>query len=353
MSITKNFLKKLSIIPKPVIQLIWKRATINEINQHKNIQPCPFCKSAESDFIHRWWINDHFGLFDRSHFRLEIIYGDFAFPKFPVILKNYYRSLVFSWISSLAYIDYRRCKKCDLVFQNYPHTPDSANYYYSTLYRIPYSDTDENGCSIYGRSDDKIIRQHYQIGEYFLKRTGLPKGLKIIDIGCAEGNTCKYLEREGYSVYGIEVSIPMTNYAKNVLELENVTCGTYSVDSYPESFFDGIITHHVAEHVVDINNFFESLSKHLKKGGFLLLQVPCLDNIKSDDHRNHILQGGHIYGFSEKFLRTIIEKEDFRIIEIKKTPCNLNELNATERTPWDTSTWADDPCGISILAEKR
>ena len=335
------------------IRRVWEQAEINRINRTGLVIPCPYCGSSESAYVSRWPISDQFGLFDNDPGRLQTIYA-LDLPSFmPRKLVLPYRNLAGQWISGKSHVDYRRCSHCDLVFQNYPHTPTAANYYYQHLYRLPYQKVDpKTGRVIFGRNDDRWVYQQQLIGEYFLGVTQLPPGSKVLDAGCGEGLVCKYFEDQGMAAYGIEPSQAMANYAQSVLQLANVSCGDYAPDSYPPQGFDGIVTHHVAEHVVDLPSFFKALARHLKIGGYLYLQVPCLDNLKNQADYDKILQSGHIYCFSQRFLRSLLESQGFSILSCRLTPCDLGELDPGEIAHWDTTVWADDPGGISILATK-
>lgn len=336
------------------VENAWKKSKINRFNRNKIIIPCPYCGSQYSKKISTWFINDHFGLFEDSYSRMKIIYALDATSKF--FMKNNleeYRKKIIQWISGNAFVDYYLCSNCGLVYQNYPHLPQNANYYYRDLYRLIWQTRGINAEPVYGRNDERWIYQQEAIPKYFLESTQLKKNSKILDLGCAEGIGCKYLLEHDMMSYGLEPSAPMANYARNVLGLNNILCEEYTIDSYQADFFDGIYSHHVAEHVVDINGFFNGIQKHLKKDGFFLLQVPCFDNLKLKKDIDLILQGGHVYCFSEKFLVSLLEQLDFTILDIKKTPCNLNELPTEQIGKWETTVWADDPCGITILARKQ
>jgi cyclopropane fatty-acyl-phospholipid synthase-like methyltransferase len=343
----------ISALTKRTICKTWQQANINQFNKRNLTLSCPWCDSTKSQFVSRWHITDHFGLFDNSLDRLKKIYAIDVPTIIPRRFVHEYRRMIFEWISGHACVDYRQCEHCGLVFQNYPHTQEYACIYYNSFYRLKYEKrTSDNVGTIYGRNDERWLRQQQMIGEYFLNTTGLPIGSKIVDVGAAEGWVCKYLEDRGMEAFGIEPSSPMANYAQHVLKIKNFKCEDYSINSYPPDFFDGIITHHVAEHVVNIADFFKALSIHLKKGGYLLIQVPCTDNLKPEKDYETILTGGHIYCFSEFFLRNHFAKLGMDIIECKKTACDLSDMDQTLLSPWGTTVWADDPCGISILAVK-
>ena len=162
-------------------------------------------------------------------------------------------------------VDYRRCAKCDLIFRNYPHSNEATNYYYEHLYRIPVAGRGR----LYGRSGDApFVNRKEAIAEYFLQRTALKPGSQVLDIGCADGLVLDYLRKRGMETSGVEPSTPMVNYAREVLHLERITRGGYSISTYVPEAFERILTHHVFEHVADIDEFLRAVSTHLRPGGY-------------------------------------------------------------------------------------
>jgi SAM-dependent methyltransferase len=145
----------------------------------------------------------------------------------------------------------------------------------------------------------------------------------------------------------------MVNYARRVLGLDNIMCEGYSVASFPESYFDGIVSHHVIEHTVRIRDFVLALSQHLKPGGLLLLQCPCIDSLTSAEEFSFIMSGGHVYAFSETFLTRLLTQYGFDILEVRRSPMDLTLLEPVDRGEWNTTAWADDPGSISLLCRKN
>jgi len=344
-------------LARPYIVKAWEAARINQINQRNEVIPCPYCGSTGSEFVSRWVIDhpDFFGLFDDSQDRLRVVYGLSLKRFMPSFLYLKYREKALETLLGRSHIDYRRCLACDLTFQNYPHTAQSVNFYYRELYRARHLDRDaRSGVELYGRDDRRWIGQQAQIGRYFLQATGLAAPARVLEIGCAEGWACKYLQDNGITAFGIEPSIPMVNYARQVLGLQNVIAASYTTDSYPAESFDGAFSHHVIEHIYDLRGLLSALAKHLKIGGYVLVQTPCIDNVQPPHSYGRVLSGGHIYGFSEKFLRQAFASHGFEVLECRQTPCDLAELGAEDViADLGISAWADDPCGISVLARKK
>ncbi len=230
-------------LARPYIVRTWEAARINQINRQGETMPCPYCGNATSEFVSRWVIDhpDFFGLFDDNQARLRAIYGLNLKRFMPSFLYFRYREKALETLRGRSYVDYRRCSACDLIFQNYPHTAQSVDFYYRELYRARHLNRDtQNGMELYGRADRRWVGQQEQIGRYFLQASGLVAPVKILEIGCAEGWACKYLQDNGFTAYGVEPSVPMVNYAPACVgACKNVTAASYTPDSYPAESFDG------------------------------------------------------------------------------------------------------------------
>lgn len=331
----------------------WQNARIMDLNRSGFRANCPYCSSDKSEFVLRWQVDDHYGLFENNEANLETIYLTRSGIKrlIPAMTLMTARHNVLSVLKNLAYIDYRRCQECDLIFQNYPHTAESAAKYYRKYYRMLWESGSENAL-VYGRDDDRWVYQQTAIAKHFLRATRLAPGARTLDLGCGEGWVCKWLQENGYEAHGIEPSISMANYGIKVLGCGGIKAARYDENSYEPDYFDGIVSHHVIEHTVDVRGVFRAIHRHLKPEGYLLLQVPCVDTATNEEELAAHLQGGHVYGFSEKFLRYVLVEQGLSIIEIRKTPMNLNSLDVEQIDKWGITAWADDPGGITILAQK-
>jgi 2-polyprenyl-3-methyl-5-hydroxy-6-metoxy-1,4-benzoquinol methylase len=327
--------------------IIWQGSFLNRWNSNSQVIACPYCGESNSSSTYHHPLIHCYGLYDDSKLRLSILYARELERIMPGVAR-FWRTTVHNALAGKSHLDFQRCKSCDLTFQNYPHTTLSARYFYTILYRLPWQEIG----GIFGRDNEHWVSQQALIADYFLSATNLAKGAHILDVGCAEGWLCHTLEKRGMTAFGREPSDPMVNYAQNVLGLQRIVADEYYKDSYTANSFHGIISHHVAEHIIDIKMFFSALSLHLKPGGFLLLQVPCTDEIVSDASYKVVLTNDHIYGYSEQFLRQVFKSNGLEILECLRTPCDLKQLPEFQRSKWNTASWADDPCGISILARK-
>ena len=113
------------------------------------------------------------------------------------------------------------------------------------------------------------ITQHFKLQN---KGNNFLKGLKILDIGCGGGLISEPMARLGGNVTGIDASIKNVKVAnihsqKNNLKIEYLNCSPEQLEQ-PEKF-DIILNLEIVEHVEDINLYFESCNKLIKKNGLM------------------------------------------------------------------------------------
>jgi len=103
---------------------------------------------------------------------------------------------------------------------------------------------------------------------------------KILEIGCAKGNTGYILKKEGYAkvVVGIELMEEQAKEAEK--KLDKVICGnieTISLD-FEENYFDYIIAGDVLEHLYNPWKTIQKLKPFLKEKGFFIASIPTIRN---------------------------------------------------------------------------
>lgn len=93
--------------------------------------------------------------------------------------------------------------------------------------------------------------------------------------------------------------------------------------------FDLVVTRHVIEHVPNLKNFVENISKIIKKNGYLIVETPCLDKIL-ELGKTRVFIHQHLHYFSLyaqrkifsnlKLIKQNIINESTMITVFKKTP---------------------------------
>jgi SAM-dependent methyltransferase len=108
-----------------------------------------------------------------------------------------------------------------------------------------------------------------------LRNTALPKSGAVLDFGCGSGAFTAILQEElpGWTVYGTELSPVALDKAKQCLP--NAIFETLEDCASKHKFFDVIFTHHVLEHVQDVDKTFALFSHLAKERSWLLHICPC------------------------------------------------------------------------------
>ena len=108
-----------------------------------------------------------------------------------------------------------------------------------------------------------------------LSQLNLPAQGKALDFGCGNGVFTKIIKvlLPNWEVYGVEISkIAIQNAAGKLKDcnfFSNEESGNYV------NQFDFLFSHHVIEHVQDINETFTTINSYLKPDSFQLHILPC------------------------------------------------------------------------------
>ena len=146
-----------------------------------------------------------------------------------------------------------------------------------------------------------------------LKKYGLDKNSKILDIGCGEGSTLLNLNDESNKLYGMDISEEAIELSKN-----NLTDATYFLgditkkETLPAQKFDLIICSEVLEHITDDDIAIENLSSLLKKGGYLIITVPH----RKDYWTKADTEAGHVRRYEMTEIKNKVNKSGFKVKEL-------------------------------------
>lgn len=215
-----------------------------------------------------------------------------------------------------------QCKECGLVYQN-PRFPEEE------ILKQIISDGIEvqHKKTVWYDSKIKLFKKN-------LKRIERhsPRG-KLLDVGCGYGTFLKMAEDSGWQVQGVEVSTSASNYAKDKLGL-NIFKGVLKGAGFPDNYFDAVTLWGVLGTLYNPTEELKQVKKVLKEGGLIALR---LNNavFHISIHRFFRYLGNpdkklnlkptifHLYSFSPKTIRKILEKTGF--VAIKVIPSELTE----------------------------
>ena len=156
--------------------------------------------------------------------------------------------------------------------------------------------------------------------------------LKLLDIGCEEGDFALRLKSLGYDVYGLEIRRAAVKRARE----RGVKAFAGSAEEgfpFGSGFFDAVYAGDVIEHLYDTDFFIGEVRRVLKPAGVFVLTTP---NLASLSNRVRLLFGkipvgsevrlgkdnaGHIRNYTFPALEQQLQEHNFSVI--KKLSSNV------------------------------
>jgi SAM-dependent methyltransferase len=161
------------------------------------------------------------------------------------------------------------CIKCGMLMTSgLPKEEDIAGYYKSEDY-ISHSDTRKGFVNrAYHLVRDIMLSEKFNI---IRKNSGKGTG-SVLDIGAGTGYFLKYMQQKGWNVQGVEKSQEARDFATkrwnlNILPDEELF-------NLPPASFDVITLWHVMEHLPNLDQHWQLISKLLKPDGVLVIALP-------------------------------------------------------------------------------
>ncbi len=152
---------------------------------------------------------------------------------------------------------------------------------------------------------------------------------KILDVGCAYGFFLNLARNRGWEVFGVDISEHAAEVARQLYGL-NIFIGTLEESNFPDSFFDVVTLWTVLEHIPDPLSTLIEIRRILKPDGLLVIEIPNRDDLLV---RTKILLGKiskgklvnaeglfthHLYYFTEKSIRELCKRTNYKVINIKR-----------------------------------
>ena len=183
-----------------------------------------------------------------------------------------------------------RCNRCGLVCLN--PRPKKIVYYYPERRKA----IEKDSFSFLAPDGIKKIKR--------LKKSG-----RIFDIGCGHGYFLFDMSKEGWEVFGNELSKTGCDFARETLGLKN----TYNSDllslDFPENFFDVVTMWHTLEHMKKPQETLRRIKRILKDDGVLIIESPDFYSLQSRFFKDKWFSldlPRHLYQFTHKVLEKLI-----------------------------------------------
>lgn len=187
-------------------------------------------------------------------------------------------------------------------------------------------------------------------------RQVLPVG-RVLDVGCAQGNTALLLAEAGYEVCAVDLRPNFLQYARLKYERGAFEAVAASGDRLPfsQGRFDLVIWGEMIEHVAFPEHFLGEIARVLRPGGYLLLTTPNGSRLhtglptfsEAGDRRVLVPRqfqpdaDGHLFLFSREELRSLLGGSGFSVVDhqFSATPWLTGRLGFRYFVGWMPLRW--------------
>ncbi len=153
---------------------------------------------------------------------------------------------------------------------------------------------------------------------HIIGKTNINLKSRIIDIGCGSGSLLKKLHQFGYSnVLGLDPNINNDIYYEGEKLVIKAKIEDYVKGQ--EDLYDLIMLHHSFEHIPNPEEVLESIKKLSHKDTVYLIRIPLANSYAFKKYKENWAQldaPRHLFLYSEKGIRMILEKHNFEILDI-------------------------------------
>jgi 2-polyprenyl-3-methyl-5-hydroxy-6-metoxy-1,4-benzoquinol methylase len=146
-----------------------------------------------------------------------------------------------------------------------------------------------------------------------LRRYRGPETGRLLEIGCGHGDFLLEAQREGYDVYGVEISPSASALANQRLGSDRVTTGILEKVELKEAHFDICVLSDVIEHTRDPMRFLTIIRRLLKPEGTLFIATPSLDSWSARLLKQTWMEfkPEHLLYFDTKTIQTLLHRAGF------------------------------------------
>jgi len=117
-----------------------------------------------------------------------------------------------------------------------------------------------------------LARQPSRSYAKYVEALTLPRGARVLDVGCGVGTVVNALQQASVEAYGVDVSRPNIARAQRTCSRCQLYDGTHL--PFPSGFFDAVGAMYVLEHVEEPEAFISELVRVARPGGKIVLSSP-------------------------------------------------------------------------------
>lgn len=185
------------------------------------------------------------------------------------------------------------CRGCGLVMTNPMPTAGEIDAFYRHDYRAAYHGAAKPRAKTLVKAERGAAQRIARLKPF------LHPGMRVLDVGAAEGAFVGGLIAEGIQATGVEPNEGFAAHARATTQAE-IHLGGWSEVALPEAAFDLVTIHHVLEHLREPVEALRRIAAWAKPGGLVQIAVPNIeDTRKSPQARFHF---GHLYNYNRTSL---------------------------------------------------
>ena len=203
-----------------------------------------------------------------------------------------------------------KCANCGIIYLE----QKQINYeeYYKSDYRKNYSPNLGEELTSKQLFDSLLPFQKYRVD---IAKKLVGKGSDICDLGCASGHFLHSMRDYVNERVGIELNQADFEFVDKELKIQ-VFNKPINETGLEVKKFDLISSFHVLEHIEDPREFLINARKYLKDSGYLLIEVPNVEDAllslyQNKEYEDFWYREPHIFNFSIKSLRDLMEQSGF------------------------------------------
>jgi len=169
----------------------------------------------------------------------------------------------------------------------------------------------------------------------------LPRGARILDVGCGRGVILGPLADRGFEVHGVEISEEAARGADPRARIR--IAPRLAEAGYGDAFFDEVVIWHVLEHLPDPRETLTTVHRILRPGGRLVVAVPNLASLQArltGPAWFHLDVPRHLYHFPLPALQRLLVRTGFELVSehhfsLRQNPFGWiqSALNRSSRLP--------------------
>lgn len=177
---------------------------------------------------------------------------------------------------------------------------------------------------IYNEGDKPFTQYPDKLARYLSSRYRLPKGGKILDLGCGRGEFLRGFIRCGLNGYGVDQSAiaksicPEAEILQSDLENEPLP--------YNDNYFDAVFSKSVLEHFYYPEKLVMEIYRIVKPGGLAITMVPDWESVYKTFYEDYT----HRTPFTINSLKDIFSINGFDDVKVEK----FRQLPFLWAMPW-------------------